>query len=1711
LFVVETMAIQYPSSDSVAVQPAEFLLGLEHKNTLVVLSAAKEHEQHLTELKDMFTERRGQLVEPNEAPVVLVLDFLAFLVDEQCSESAMTSLLASFENKYLISHGIHSLVADASRSTAEETRLLRMYYRVQDSCSKEPLHSKSALFSAADNNQAKIYAIFGGQGNGNAACFFELADLFNTYEPLLRDLLGTVAPVLSSLCRLPDTSSYFGARCIDLKNWLVKPDLVPAEDYIASAPVSFPIIGLLGLAHYCVTCKVLGLTPGELQSKFRGATGHSQGLVVAAAIAKSMSWESFYDNAQLTIKILFWTGYYCHQEAPRPALSASVVGGSQNHEEGSPSCLLSVRGLKRPQLEILLTKVNETLPTNGKIHLGLVNSHESHVVSGPAKSLVCLNGFLRELKASEDLDQVRVPYSQRKPSIHHRFLPVSAPFHSVYLCGAAESAKARLIGETFSFGESRIPVYHTASGLDLGLSLVDIVGGMIDAICQELMDWPTTLQSLKATHIIAFGGNELGDLITMNTDGHGVRVILSGILRTSARGFGTRGDVFNPQPSPVATKSPSWMEEFSPHLRMSTGGQLIIDTKLSRLLGVPPVITAGMTPTTVPWDFVAAVTNAGYHVELAAGGYYNAESMSAAISKIIENVVPGRSITCNMIYSSPHAVAWQIPLLRRLIRNGLPIEGLTVGAGIPSAAVASQYITSLGLRYISFKPGSYAGILEVLEIAKAHPEFPVILQWTGGRGGGHHSYEDFHAPILSSYSAIRKHSNVILIAGSGFGDAKGTYPYLSGTWSTQFGRPGMPFDGILLGSRMMVSKESHTSPQAKKLILGATGVLDHEWERSYKEPTGGIITVRSEMGQPIHKIATRGVLLWSEMDTTIFSLPRSQRLAAILEKKDYIIRRLNEDFAKPWFGQRMDGSPVDLSDMTYEEVFTRLISLMFVRHQTRWVDASYHTLIYDVTERALSRFAVDVEPHESNLRNDPTYFLQQLLQVWPGARSVIVHPEDCTWFLRRCRVKGQKPVNFIPVFDDDFEQWFKKDSLWQSQDVDAVANQDAQRVCILHGPVAAQYSQSRDESVKDILDSINTGLIQMIQQDHSMEGGVDMESGTSSWQNCSPVSEIDPSATSVTEQGDASVLTTISQSDGWRLSPSVTRPVPSWIHALFTQEYIVQESLRIPNPLRKMLDHVANIEFHVDDQNSKITVSERGNPGSHTEMRVTMMNTVDIKVELHYSGPGSSPVVLLPFHFQLRINGAISTVEEIMVNRAARINSFYSNLWLGKDVDCKKTVNSTFHGKKVTLTRQLLQDLIRATTHTSHDRDSLMARQGCFPINACVILAWDVLVEPILVSGIDGDLLRLVHESVDIQYVSDAALLQVDDVVSSMSRITQIHIEEAGKSVTVEAQMMRSGISVATVTSTFMFRGTFTNYSSTFKSTKEPEMVLDVMSTESAALLKAREWFRPTDSSLPLIGQTLHFHLRTTVKWANKDAYGYQSVRGNVYVLAPTRQLNKIGVVEFEASNCVGNPIMDYLIRRGRPLEVRIDLDQPGWSGTNSHLVNLPDGNELYGQVSSDLNPIHFSSIFSIWAGLDQPIVHGMYTTAITAAILEYIGCDGDRSRVRKLVTTYTSMGFAGEAIRIRLRHTAMVQGRMLFELEAVKDQTGDVILKGEAEVEQASTVYLFTGQGSQSKGMGMQLYEQSSVARQVWDRIDKYLFEAYGKSSIGIESTYNH
>lgn len=149
------------------------------------------------------------------------------------------------------------------------------------------------------------------------------------------------------------------------------------------------------------------------------------------------------------------------------------------------------------------------------------------------------------------------------------------------------------------------------------------------------------------------------------------------------------------------------------------------------------------------------------------------------------------------------------------------------------------------------------------------------------------------------YGRIRECENIILVAGSGFGGADDTYPYLTGVWSTIFGHSSMPFDGILFGSRMMTAKETRTSKAAKQAIANAKESDSTEWEMTYKGSSGGVITVLSEMSQPIHKLATRGVLFWAEMDRKIFSIgDRTKRATEIKNERDYIIHKLNSDFQK---------------------------------------------------------------------------------------------------------------------------------------------------------------------------------------------------------------------------------------------------------------------------------------------------------------------------------------------------------------------------------------------------------------------------------------------------------------------------------------------------------------------------------------------------------------------------------------------------------------------------------------------------------------------------------------------------------------------------------------------------------------------------------------------------------------------------------------------
>jgi enoyl reductase-like protein len=98
-------------------------------------------------------------------------------------------------------------------------------------------------------------------------------------------------------------------------------------------------------------------------------------------------------------------------------------------------------------------------------------------------------------------------------------------------------------------------------------------------------------------------------------------------------------------------------------------------------------------------------------------------------------------------------------------------------------------------------------------------------------------------------------------------------------------------------------------------------VHDANWEGTYSRPTGVILTVHFELGEPMHKVVTRGVKVWKEFDDTVFSLPKEKWAAWLVEHRAEIIKKLNADFAKMWFGWKKDGLVAeDLGDISYEEV-----------------------------------------------------------------------------------------------------------------------------------------------------------------------------------------------------------------------------------------------------------------------------------------------------------------------------------------------------------------------------------------------------------------------------------------------------------------------------------------------------------------------------------------------------------------------------------------------------------------------------------------------------------------------------------------------------------------------------------------------------------------------------------------------------------------------
>ena len=436
-------------------------------------------------LRDDFTYAQKQLdtlddtaeqAIPLQFEVNLSARFLSFvaqrLSDDAPSTKARASLLLHvftyFVSSYLSDTDIFTFVKPFDvevRSSVVTSFFAARAALEQHDVVDIPGPPPSALLSASSDGEASIYALFGGQGT-NEVYFDELQTLYDTYKPYVSPLITSITnEILGPLVVAHQASSFYNYG-MDAISWLSGTIPRPPVAYLASIPVSLPLIGLTQLIQYLVVCCVSGLTPGQLRARIAGATGHSQGVVSAIAISASSSYESFNANAKKAIRWLFFCGMRGQEAFPVLALEPGIVQDAIEGGEGQPSPMLSINGLELSALRSHIEATNKHLPLNSQLSVSLYNGPRNLVVTGPPRALYGLVTNLRKVRAPNGQDQSKVPYSQRKPAFGVRFLVVNAPYHSTYLASATDKLCQEDLGgeELWSPDELKIPVFNTEDG-----------------------------------------------------------------------------------------------------------------------------------------------------------------------------------------------------------------------------------------------------------------------------------------------------------------------------------------------------------------------------------------------------------------------------------------------------------------------------------------------------------------------------------------------------------------------------------------------------------------------------------------------------------------------------------------------------------------------------------------------------------------------------------------------------------------------------------------------------------------------------------------------------------------------------------------------------------------------------------------------------------------------------------------------------------------------------------------------------------------------------------------------------------------------------------------------------------------------------------------------------------------------------------------------
>ncbi|NSX28988.1 DUF1729 domain-containing protein [Gardnerella vaginalis] len=780
--------------------------------------------------------------------------------------------------------------------------------------------------------------------------------------------------------------------------------------------------------------------------------GHSQGIIAAKIVEariKAGSWQ----NAQNQIAELIAIAYIIGAAADREARMLEISGN------GEKTPMLSLKGVTFDQAKALIGRVERT---RGVISIAVKNSRNHIVLSGYPEDMEAVqNQAQKESQRSKKMREMK----ERGGSVFApiaEYLDVTVPFHSPIMKPAVEQVEA----------------WAKDAGLDAELALK-----LASAVLVEPVDWTNQIAEVlnnvnaRELYVLDMGpGEVLGKLTNVLLQGSGAGVVEVGTMNARAKASTTSAA------EAELLRTGCWAD-FAPRVIDTPAGKKVV-TKFSKLTGKAPVLLAGMTPTTVDPEIVAAAANAGYWAELAGGGQVTEEVFDRHMDSLSKQLQEGATVEFNAMFMDRYL--WNLQFgSKRIVpkkrASGAPIDGVVISAGIPELDEAKELVKTLqadGFPYVAFKPGTVEQIRQVVRIAKAVKPATIIAQVEGGSAGGHHSWESLDDLLISTYAQVRECNNLVLVAGGGIGTPARAADYISGEWSNKYDLPNMPVDAVMIGTAAMTAKEAHTSAQVKRMLVETPGITEandacveglgasedpfapigERWVPSGKV-VGGVTSGLSHLHADIYEIENASARC-GRLLVHMMKHPEELEL-----RKDEVIAALNST-AKPYFG--------DVENMTYTQFAQRFLDLSYPWADPTYADRYLH-LLQRIEARLISQDSgefTSILPDIKQVAENPQSALDSLVQVFPNASTMNVVPMDAAWFPTLVR-EYPKPMPFVPVIDNDLLRWWGQDQLWQSED----SRYSADAVRVIPGPISVAGIITMDEPIADILGRFEAAVI----------------------------------------------------------------------------------------------------------------------------------------------------------------------------------------------------------------------------------------------------------------------------------------------------------------------------------------------------------------------------------------------------------------------------------------------------------------------------------------------------------------------------------------------------------------------------------------------------------------------------------------------------------